>query len=180
MSQLAQEPAWPKFSIADGMPVSGSSSNPGNAVFSLTLSEPLGVAATVEYFTVDGSAHTGIDYLSTNGLATFQPGQTNASVSIPILGNPARATNETFLVQLRNPENAVLGRCQAAGAILHQAPSNPPPSLSISITRPPDHSIFCPETEIPIVVSVQSSQAASQVEFYEGTTLLGIGSLRFG
>jgi uncharacterized delta-60 repeat protein len=57
---------------------------------------------TVEFATVGGTARAGLDYLPTNGTLTLPPGGIVA-VTIPILNDTVRESDETFSVILRNP-----------------------------------------------------------------------------
>lgn len=70
---------------------------------------PLGPAA-VQFSTVAGTAIAGVDFKATTGTLKFALGQTKASFSIPLLANAQLASNESFTVNLSNPNRfAVLG-----------------------------------------------------------------------
>ncbi|MES2794198.1 MAG: Calx-beta domain-containing protein [Planctomycetota bacterium] len=74
-----------------------------NAVFTLTLSAPIGVPVTIDYTTVPGTATAGSDYVTTFGTATFQPNQTVVTISVPVIGDLVNEDDETFTLQLSNP-----------------------------------------------------------------------------
>jgi uncharacterized repeat protein (TIGR03806 family) len=86
--------------------------------FSIVLSHPSASPVTVRYATANGSALAGADYTSSSGMATFQPGQTSLSLVVSLTGDFLDEANETFFVQLSNPENAVLSSAIGTGTII--------------------------------------------------------------
>jgi uncharacterized repeat protein (TIGR01451 family) len=108
----------PAISIADAACYEG---NVGRTslVFNVSLAAPSAQVIQVNYFTTNGSATAGSDYLATNGVLSFAPGVTNQTLSVAILGDTVIEPDETFLVMLTNPLNGVLGRSQALGTILN-------------------------------------------------------------
>ena len=56
--------------------------------------------STVDYATSNGSAEAGSDYVLTSGTLTFQPGQTVANISVPILNDNVFELVETFNLSL--------------------------------------------------------------------------------
>jgi serine protease AprX len=64
---------------------------------------------TVHYGTYDGTAKAGLNYTATNGTLTFNQGEINHTIQVPLNNSPA-ASNRTFNVMLSNPTGgAVLG-----------------------------------------------------------------------
>ncbi|MFZ0666633.1 MAG: Calx-beta domain-containing protein, partial [Acidimicrobiales bacterium] len=61
---------------------------------------------TVNYTTVNGSAVSGTDYSTTSGTLTFGPGQTEQSISVPIIDRTSTAASRSFTVVLSAPSNA--------------------------------------------------------------------------
>jgi len=57
--------------------------------FPVVLSVAYDQDVTVDYFTADGSgsALAGVDYLSVSGSLTFAAGQTNQTISVPVIGD---------------------------------------------------------------------------------------------
>jgi aryl-phospho-beta-D-glucosidase BglC (GH1 family) len=78
------------------------------ATFTVTLSTPSDLPVSVSWTTADDSAVQGIDYVAANGQLTFAPGQTQKTISVPILLNPAIQADETFFLVLSDPVNATL------------------------------------------------------------------------
>jgi hypothetical protein len=64
---------------------------------------------TVEYRTVDGSARAGQDYVTTNGLLVFNPGETSKTIEVVVTADVPPELEEDFFVELTNPVNAFLG-----------------------------------------------------------------------
>ena len=112
----------PTVSIGDARVAEGNSGTTA-MVFTATLSQPSDTAVTVNFSTQDGTgpraAFRGADYLQTSGTATFQPGQTTTTISVPILGDVTDEFDETFSLTLNSPTNATLARATATGTILN-------------------------------------------------------------
>jgi Tol biopolymer transport system component len=89
------------------------------ATFTATLSRGINDPVIVPFTTVDGTATSGSDYVPITGNLVFQPGQTTASFSIPILGDRQVELNETFQVNFTDPTNAILVVKQVVGQILN-------------------------------------------------------------
>jgi hypothetical protein len=106
--------------------VSESNGGPTNMVFNVRLTPASGRLVQVNYFTTNGLATAGLDYMATNGTLVFQPGETNQSIIVPVLGDALSEGNETFTVRLVTPMNATLGDGQGIGTILN----TPPPTLA--------------------------------------------------
>jgi aryl-phospho-beta-D-glucosidase BglC (GH1 family) len=87
------------------------------AAFTVTLSNPSDHAVTVDYSTLDGTAHQGIDYTATKGTLTFAAGVTSMTVYVPILGASANIEDRTFALQLANPQGLTLQASQGTGTI---------------------------------------------------------------
>ena len=102
------------LSVADARTPEGA----GEAVFAVTLSPPALRPVTVAYATEDGTASAGTDYQATSGELRFAPGETELTVSVPLLGDRTPEADETFMVRLSSPVNAKVGRAAAAGTIV--------------------------------------------------------------
>lgn len=92
-----------------------------NALFSIMISPTSAVPVSVQYQTVDGSAIGGVDYSSRAGTLVFNPGVTNLTLNVPVIGNSSIDTTKTFSVVLSQPQNAVLTVDQVTGTILDDA-----------------------------------------------------------
>jgi hypothetical protein len=77
-------------------------------------------SATVEYATADGSATVADnDYVAQSGTLTFAPGQTSQQITIEVVGDTTAEPDETFFVNLSDPQGASLVRAQGVGTILN-------------------------------------------------------------
>ncbi|MEW6304099.1 MAG: Calx-beta domain-containing protein [Verrucomicrobiota bacterium] len=94
-----------------------------NMLFELTLSAPSTQPVSVNFTTANDSASAGSDYVSTNGVVTFSPGQTNQVVCVRVNGDTTYEINETFFVNLSSPVNAFLGDNRGVGTILDDDPA---------------------------------------------------------
>ncbi|HEX7832426.1 MAG TPA: Calx-beta domain-containing protein, partial [Thermoanaerobaculia bacterium] len=108
--------AVPSIAIASASVTEGNAGST-SMVFAVQLSVPTVNAVTVNYATSDVAATAGNDYANTNGTLTFAPGVTSQSIAVPVIGDVAVESNETFLVTLTSPSNATLGTANATGTI---------------------------------------------------------------
>jgi hypothetical protein len=108
----------PTISISD-ISVAEGNSGTTSAVFTLSLSASAGRQIFVGYTTTNGTATSDSDYVSTSGVITFNPGETQKSITVQVNGDTVDESNETFLVNLNSPVNVTLARAQATGTILN-------------------------------------------------------------
>ena len=116
------------MSVNDVAMLEGNSGT-NNLVFTVQLSKADSLRViTVNYATADGSATAGADYTAVSGTLSFPMGSTTQTVAVPITGDTAIETDETFTLDLTNPVNATLADASAVGTILNDdlPPSNVP------------------------------------------------------
>ena len=119
----------PMLSISDVMLPEG---NVGTTDFSfnVTLSAESCEPVTVSYATADGTATAADnDYEPITGMLTFQPGESTIPVTVSVNGDVRVEEDETFFVNLQNPDNAAIADGRATGTILND---DERPMLSIS------------------------------------------------
>jgi hypothetical protein len=75
----------------------------------VTLSAPTRRTVTVDWTTADDDAVAGEDYVAASGTLTFLPGETNKTIDVAVIGDTTVEPDETMLVVMSNPANAVLG-----------------------------------------------------------------------
>jgi len=82
---------------------------------------------TVDYSTNDGTAKAGEDYTAVNGTLTFNAGESQKTITIPINNDSNYEGNETLTLNLSNPiSGAVLGTSTATITIIdNDVSSNP-------------------------------------------------------
>jgi hypothetical protein len=97
----------PPVSIGNASVVEGNTGTV-NAVFPVTMGWSTISPVTVNYATADPQADTsataGVDYLPQTGTVVFQPGQTETTISVPVVGDFVPEPDETFIVHLYLPD----------------------------------------------------------------------------
>jgi hypothetical protein len=89
----------------------------GTAVFTVNLSPAPGTgeSVVVSYQTQNGSAVAGSDYTTTAGTLTYNQGQTQQTVSVPVIDDTLAEGTESFALQL---SSAVTNAVSATASIL--------------------------------------------------------------
>ena len=72
--------------------------------FVVTLAPAAAWTVTVDYATHDGTARAGSDYTDTSGALTFAPGDTEKTVSVPVIDDTVEDTPETLTLRLSNAD----------------------------------------------------------------------------
>ena len=104
----------PALSVADAEADEG----PGAALdFKVTLSRAASGPVTVDYATADGSATAGSDYTAASGTLAFSAGETEKTVSVPVLDDAHDDDGETLTLTLSNPAGAWIDDATATGTI---------------------------------------------------------------
>ena len=117
--------------------------------FVVTLAPAAAWTVTVDYATHAGTARAGADYTDTSGALTFAPGETEKTVSVPVIDDTVEDTPETLTVKLSNanpPYNEEEGEWEwgsqeagvliadavATGTIRNTEDQAEPPAVSVS------------------------------------------------
>jgi murein DD-endopeptidase MepM/ murein hydrolase activator NlpD len=112
----------PRFSITSSS-VAEENSDSHAVRLTVNLSIPSTRIVTVDYATQDGTGNhpaiAGSDYTATNGTLTFHPGTTALTLDIPIVGDTGLEFDESFSVNLTNPNGAILGTDRGNVTILN-------------------------------------------------------------
>lgn len=138
-------PTTPQLSINDVLTFApGRTSVTSSMIFVVTLLPPSPKPVAVFYTTADPSpeqcapfacAAAGVDYVPTNGVLTFAPGEPPFKIiRVPIINGDVHKPNRAFAVLLLNPTNAPIAKPFGIGRIPNQ--------------RVPTQSVEC-ATEIP-------------------------------
>jgi hypothetical protein len=109
------------FSIGSAVIVEGNTGTQ-NAAVTVSLSKPHSNAVTVDYRTANGTATAGSDYNAVSGRLTFAKNQMSKTILVPIVGDRAIESNETFLVNLRNAKGARIAYGQGIVSIVDNEP----------------------------------------------------------
>jgi hypothetical protein len=111
----------PAISIGDAAATEGNTG--ARAVtFTVTLSAASSQPVTVAYATAGGTAAAGSDYQAASGTLTIPAGQTTGRTTVLVTGDRQPEPNETFLVNLINPNYGVLTDGQGVGTIVDDEP----------------------------------------------------------
>jgi uncharacterized repeat protein (TIGR01451 family) len=100
-----------------------------NINFQVRLSASVPLPVSLSYSTSPNTATAGVDYVSTNGVVVFAPGETNKFISVAVIGDTLNEANETFFVNLSSATNATFSTSSATGTIVND---DPLPLLSIN------------------------------------------------
>ncbi len=109
--------ALPKIYVDDAGLVEGSGGVTNRALVPVRLATPSELPVSVAFTTTNGTALAGQDYVATNGVISFAPGETNQLIAIAVSGDNGAEPLEFFSVRLSSPTNAVLGRSLAKVSI---------------------------------------------------------------
>jgi Tol biopolymer transport system component len=158
-------PATWSFMVARGQPgpltvsvgdVAIAEGNAGTttASFTVFLSQASSQTVTVTATTATGSATAPGDYLARSELLSFAPGQTSLTFAVAIVGDRVIEPDETFVVNLQSPQNAVLGRGQGVGTIGNDDVADVGAGLDSDGDGVPDTRDNCPTTVNPTQADV--------------------------
>ena len=78
------------------------------AILNINLARTYPLDTTISY-TLSGTATSGSDYTLSNGTSTITAGTTSSTILIPIVDDTLKENDETIIVTLSNPVNAILG-----------------------------------------------------------------------
>ena len=108
----------PRLSVSD---ITFGEGDAGSRLVQFTLTREGGADAfSVGFATTDGTASAGIDYEATSGTVDFAAGQTTATVSVAILGDPESEADETFFLNLSDATaGATLADWQGQATIIN-------------------------------------------------------------
>lgn len=97
------------------------SSNKSDSIYEISSD----TAISVDFFTSDGTAVAGSDYVSTSGTLYFQPGETERSFEVEVIEDTKYEGDETVVLSLSNPVNGSLGIPSEATLTIVESKSKP-------------------------------------------------------
>ncbi len=127
----------------------------GTATATVTLSAASSQIVTVNYATSNGTATAGSDYTAASGTLTFNPGETSKTFSVPISEDTRDEADESVMLTLSSPSNAVLGTPSTASITIID--NDLPPSVTFSSST-----INANENAVSAVVTVRLSAASGR------------------
>jgi hypothetical protein len=92
------------------------------ANLSVSLSTTYDVPVTVAFAAANGSATAGSDYQAASGTLTIPAGQTTGTVTVQVIGDRVAEANESFFVNLSNPNYGTITDTQGLGTIVDDEP----------------------------------------------------------
>lgn len=106
----------PTFAIDD---VTQNEGNAGTTSFTFTVSKTgsTALSSSVDFATMDGTATAPGDYLANSGTLTFGPADATMQITVQVNGDTTVEPNETFTVQLSNPNGATIADNSGTGTI---------------------------------------------------------------
>jgi ELWxxDGT repeat protein len=115
----------PLLSITTASAPEGNSGT-SSLIFTLLMRSPSSRPIVLNYATNSGTATSGTDFVDTSGAVTFAPWQTEAAITVSILGDTTVEPDETFAINLSGATDAELegtivdddGRTTVAGVRL--------------------------------------------------------------
>ncbi len=114
----------PKVFVDDAGAVEGNAAGTNRVNLRVRLVPPSELPVTVMFSTTNGTAFAGEDYVSTNGLVTFAPGETNQFIRVELIGDSRFEALEYFSLRLGSPMNAVIARSLARASITNDDVGN--------------------------------------------------------
>ena len=106
----------PSLAIND-VSVTEGNSGTRTATFTVTLAPASTQPVTVAYATANGTATAGSDYVATSGTLTLAAGITTQTIAVTVTGDTTVEPDESFVVNLSGPANAVIGDAQGQATV---------------------------------------------------------------
>ena len=183
---ITDDDGEPSLSI-DSPSVTEGNSGPVSLEFTVSLSAASGQQVTVGYADAGtGTASSGTDYTAlASGTLTFAAGETGKTLTVSVTGDGTSEPDETVVVTLSGPANAVLGTASGTGTITDDDGA---PSLSIDSPSVTEGDSGPVSLEFTVSLSAASGQQVTVGYADAGTgtatagtdyTALGSGTLTF-
>ena len=162
----------PAFQIEDAFLTEGDEGM-ANMIFTVSLCPGFTDTVTVEYSSQDITSEAGVDYESVSGTLTFEPGVTEKTFVVPIIGDTLPEPMDSFLINLFNPVGAYIKKGQATGFITND--DGNPPSIKIGNVKVMEGDESIAYATFEVWLSFPVSQAVS-VDYTteDGTATLGL------
>ncbi len=88
--------------------------------FQVFLSETTTDLVTVNFETEGDTAEDGLDFIGQSGQISFAAGENTATISVEIIGDDLKESDEQFFVKLSNPVNAILAKAKGTATIRNE------------------------------------------------------------
>ena len=142
---IADDDATPTLSVSDVSTLEGDAGT-SQVTVTLTLSGPSGEFVSVDLQTLDGTAtFADADFHSTSGTIVFQPGQTQRTLDLTVVGDENNEPDEFFTVELSDIDGATLGDGSARIEIRNDDSTDPTApadsTTTLTVVNDPDRLI---------------------------------------
>ncbi len=111
----------PTATITDVTTTEGDSGTT-NAVFTVNLSAPAAVPASVRAATTAGTATAGSDFNAVNVVLNFAVGETSKTITVPVRGDLNDEFDETYTVELTEADSLTISDASGLGTIVDNDP----------------------------------------------------------
>jgi hypothetical protein len=115
------------LSVVDTMVTEGTGTTT-NALFRVQLSAASSATVSVSYATADADATSPADYGARTGTLFFAPGETEKSVSVPVVSDALDEAHENFALDLSNADGATLADARGFATLVDD---DPEPAVSV-------------------------------------------------
>lgn len=138
------------------------------ASVTVTLSAKSTQPITVHFSRTGGTATSLTDFNASSGVLTFAPGETSKSIHFTVVNDKKDEDDETVLITLDSPENAVLGATSVATYIISDNDSAPSAKLDFRTSAgKATSSITVSETagiiSVPVLLSAASERSVTVI-----------------
>ena len=106
-------------------------------VFAVTRVGDASQAASVDYYTSDGTAMGDLDYKPVSGTLDFLPNELTKTVAVQLIGDTDVEPDEVFYLNLAAPENVSIAKGMAMGTIVNDDTPIPTPTPTPTVIPEP-------------------------------------------
>ena len=165
---IRNDDSLPKISVNDV--IAAQTSGVWKAQFDVRLNAPSAQSIQLRFYTTNGTAISGVDYVSASGVLVFNPGQTNQPITVTVQDNFPRKTAKSFDVVLANAVNGEIADGIGVGTIA----SEPWPEIRISDVRVKEGNSGWANATFNVGLSVSGTRTVT-VDYYttNGTAVAG-------
>jgi len=149
---ILDDDAAPLFSVDDVIQPEGTGANQ-YLTFTVSLSAPSALAATVNYATTAGTAVSPSDYAAVAGVLVFAPGEVSKTVTIAVVGDAQQENDESFNLDLTSPTEASIADSRGVGTLLNDDAA---PAISVADSSITETTGNTTQMTFTVVLSVAS------------------------
>jgi Ca2+-binding RTX toxin-like protein len=152
-------PTLPSLAIGDVRQAEGTGAKTTPFVFTVDLSALSDTAVTVDYTVLAGTALAGSDFTATSGTLSIGAGESSGQIVVNVKADGEVEPDETFTVQLSNPQGAELAQAVATGTILNDDQPQALPVISIADAQVQEGNDATAVAVLTVTLSAKSTEA---------------------